>query len=140
MKTSILRATVLTVAILAGGSVAVAAPAAKSAKGPGYGFGLEAGHGLRLAATHDGGYSGRRAGHRRHGGPGAYGRKTCLWPHEIRRKLRRHGWVGIRPVRLLPHVFVAHAKRYGGGRYKLRVNRCRGHVVSAKRLGHGYWY
>ena len=80
-----------------------------------------------------GGYGPRGYGVR---GPRAYG--PCLYPRQIRRKLRRQGWFGIHAVEIRPNAFKARAHRPNGMLFKLKVDRCSGHIIRAKPAFAGY--
>ncbi len=66
----------------------------------------------------------------------AYG--YCLYPDQIRHKLRNRGWRGFNVVKVGPYNAVVRSHRYGAP-YRLKVDRCTGRVVSKKPLyGYGY--
>ena len=69
----------------------------------------------------------------------------CVRPRKIRRRLRRQGWWGIEPIRFRPHILVVRAHRPNGSLFKLKIDRCSGHIVKARLLAagghfrHDYW-
>lgn len=136
MKTNILRAATLVAAILGG----TAAASAGGLHGSGLKDGLKHGHGhyeyfarhkVKHGPKHGGRYDDRH--YRKLGKRHA---KTCLWPHEIRRKLRNRGWYGVKVIRFQPNTFVARATRPSGLRFRIKVNRCRGRIVNAVPIGY----
>lgn len=132
MKTNILRAATLVAAILGG----TAAASAGGLHGSGLKNGLKHGHGhYETSARHKVKHGGRYD-HRPHGKSGKRHAKTCLWPHEIRRKLRNRGWYGVKVIRFQPNIFVARATRPSGLRFRIKVNRCRGRIVNAVPIGY----
>ena len=94
--------------------------------GPGYGYGRGYGYGQRYDRPYPGYLNLRQA--RAQG--------YCMYPREIRRKLRRNGWRGFNVIKLKPAVAIVRSWRYGT-RYRLKVNRCNGTVLKAKPLGGG---
>lgn len=136
MKTNILRAATLVAAILGG----TAAASAGGLHGLGLKDGLKHGHGhyeysARQKVKH-GPKHGGRYDHRARGKRGNRHAKTCLWPHEIRRKLRNRGWHRVKVIRFQPNIFVARATRPSGLRFRIKVNRCRGRIVNAVPIGY----
>lgn len=101
----------------------------KHPKGPGYG-GKHFGYGGPGYGPYNGRY-----GYDLHGAR-AYGQ--CLYPRQIRRKLRRHGWHGMHALEIRPNAFKVRARRPNGMLFKLKVDRCTGHVIRAKPLFAGY--
>lgn len=146
MRTTILR-TAAAAAVIIGGTIAanaggIHAPGLKDGFKHGFGpkdFGryekLEKRHKHKIkhGDRYDYGYKGHK---RKHGKRHV---KACLWPNEIRRKLRNRGWYGLRLKRLHPKTFVAHATRPSGLRFRIKVNRCRGRIVNAIPIGYR-WY
>ncbi len=62
----------------------------------------------------------------------------CASPHQIRSRLARHGWHGFR-IRKTTQRFVFVTSYRHGAKYRLKVNRCTGHIASAKPVG-GYQF
>ncbi len=140
MKTNFFRTATL-IAVILGGA---AAANAGGLHGPGLKGGLKFGHGhYEYSAKHmvkHGQRHGGRYDHRPYGKRGKRHAKTCLWPHEIRRKLRNRGWYGVRVIRFQPNAFIARASRPSGLRFRIKVNRCRGRIVNAVPIGYRGWY
>ena len=91
------------------------------------------------------GHPGDGYGHR---GPGhfdlwrARASGYCLYPRQIRRRLRHRGWRGFRVIRHTPRFAIVRSHRYGEP-FRLKVDRCSGELVRARpafhRRGHRYW-
>lgn len=96
--------------------------------GPGYGSGYGNGYGSGY------GYGQRHNKHfnlRR-----ARAQGYCLYPNEIRRRLRHQGWQGFKIKKVKPRIAIVKS-RYHGTPYRLKVDRCTGQILKAKALG-GY--
>ena len=66
----------------------------------------------------------------------AYG--YCLYPDQIRHKLRYKGWRGFNVIKVGPYNAVVRSHKYGEP-YRLKVDRCTGRIVHKKPLyGYGY--
>lgn len=65
-------------------------------------------------------------------GPRYYGR--CASPQKIRARLHRHGWYGFRIRKTTPRFVFVTGYRHGA-KYRLKVNRCTGHIARAKAVG-----
>lgn len=68
--------------------------------------------------------------------PRAYG--YCASPYQIKARLRRHGWYGFNIRKTTPRFVFVTSYKYGA-KYRLKVDRCSGHIAHAKPLG-GYQY
>ena len=66
----------------------------------------------------------------------AYG--YCIGPYQIRNKLHRHGWNGLKLRKRASQFLIFTGYRYGG-KYRLKVDRCSGYVAKVKPVG-GYQY
>ncbi len=79
----------------------------------------------------------RHSGRRRH-----VGRHSCLPRWRIRARLHRRGYTRLRLLDRHRNVVVLKARRYGGRRFILRVDRCDGTIIAARRAprrwGHGH--
>ncbi|MEO0670999.1 MAG: hypothetical protein AAFU50_03015 [Pseudomonadota bacterium] len=58
----------------------------------------------------------------------------CLPRRVIIRRLLRKGWRAFTPVRLNRRVAVVEADNSNGDRYRLRVNRCSGHIIRKRAI------
>jgi len=112
--------------------------------GNGYGYGQGYGYGGGYGYGHGGGYG---QGYNRGNGYGrahngnfnlrrARAKGYCLYPNEIRRRLRHQGWNGFNVKKIKPRVAIVKSSYYGA-RYRLKVDRCTGQILKAKAIG-GY--
>jgi hypothetical protein len=93
--------------------------------GGGYGQGYNRGNGYGQA--HNGNFNLKRA----------RAKGYCLYPNEIRRRLRRQGWNGFNIKKIKPRFTIVKSSYYGA-RYRLKIDRCTGQILKAKAIGgHG---
>ena len=134
MKTSITAAAIL---ILAGMTTGAMAHSPKA--------GLQEHH-AKHAYQHRSDFEAERVHYRRRREPVGY--YYCIPRWRIRARLERRGYKRFRILKRRGDVAVLKARRYNGRRYILRVDRCDGRILSAKRLPrrwdrghrHGYIY
>jgi hypothetical protein len=93
---------------------------------PGYGSGYGYGYGNGYGQPKNGNFNLRRA--RAQG--------YCLYPNEIRRRLRQQGWYGFNVKKLKPRIAIVKSSSRGV-RYRLKIDRCSGQILKAKPVG-GY--
>lgn len=147
--TSVLAAPVLAASVLAMTALSGATPA--SAKDVNFSLAIGGPNGYVEIDTV--GYNKKRYGrgynkgygHKKHGYPygnlakaRAYG--YCLYPDQIRQKLRYRGWRGFNVIKVGYENAVVRSHRYGTP-YRLRVDRCTGRVLKATptyKYGHRY--
>ncbi len=131
MKMTLIAATAFAAATMAG------APHA-SAKDFNYALTIAGPNGYVRIGTQGGkpghGYDGPRGG-RYHARPYDWYLPHCLGPRQIQRRLRRHGWRDFHVVDVRKRALIVKAKRRGGPRYRLKIDRCNGEILKARLIG-----
>jgi len=131
MKMTLIAATAFAAAAMAAGPQA-------SAEDFNYGLTIAGPNGYLQIGTRDGkpGY-GHDAPYRGryHALPYDWHMPRCLGPRQIQRRLRRHGWRDFHVVDVRKHALIVKAKRRGGPRYRLKIDRCNGVILKAKLIG-----
>ena len=131
MKMTLIAATAFAAATMAGGPQA-------SAKDFNYGVTIAGPNGYLQIGT-QGGKHGRGYdvpyGGRYHAPPYDWRLSRCLGPRQIQRRLRRHGWRDFHVVDVRKHALIVKAKRRGGPRFRLKIDRCNGVILKAKLIG-----
>ena len=112
------------------GTIEIGAPGTYGKKGK-YGTGYNKGYGYKKGYGHKYGKRGYGYPYGNLAKARAYG--YCLYPDQIRQKLRYRGWRGFRVVKVGYENAVVRSYRYGTP-YRLRVDRCTGTVVNATPL------
>jgi len=131
MKMTLIAATAFAAAAMAG------APQA-SAKDSYYGLTIGGPNGYLQIGTKSGkygyGYDVPHGGRDR-ARPYDWQMPRCLGPRQIQRRLRRHGWRDFHVVDVRKHALIVKAKRRGGPRFRLKIDRCNGVILKAKLIG-----
>jgi len=131
MKMTLIAATAFAAAALAG------APEA-SAKDLYYGLTIGGPNGYLQIGSQSGKYGygyDRLYGGRYRARPYGWQMPRCLGPRQIQRRLRRHGWRDFHVVDVRKHALIVKAKRRGGPRFRLKIDRCNGVILKAKLIG-----
>lgn len=88
----------------------------------------------RRAETHPGAWRDRY----RHAGRRKWSdeRRNCTPKDVVRRRLQADGWSGFANPKLIGERYVtAEARHEDGGKYRITLERCTGHLVDAERIG-----
>lgn len=131
MKMTLIAATAFAAATMAAGPQALA-------KDFSYGVTIAGPNGYLQIGTQGGkpgyGYDVPYGG-RYHAAPYDWNLPRCLGPRQIQRRLRRHGWRDFHVVDVRKHALIVKAKRDGGPRYRLKIDRCNGAILKAELIG-----